>query len=137
MEFLNANKIAIEHGTKVAWEHDKKVWDNVVEKAGRKDPDLDARKEFTVVDENELSAIEKKVQNGSWARSGKGGKVQGYGAGSESSQYREKGTPKGKTWTPPSWKGVGKTGKPMGSGKGNRSGKDASSKGKGKDKFQK
>lgn len=119
-EFLNANKVAIEKGTKAAWELDRHIWDTVAEKASRKDLSLDVVKEFSTVDENELSAIQKKIQATSGNRWTKGGyqdmeKI-GKGGGSASS-WDSKAD---------SWKG-----QRQGWGKGGKSGKDKDkSKGK-------
>ena len=60
-QFLNASKIAVEHGTKRAWEFYDRVWDTVQEKANKCDSNLDPRREFMVVDENALTSAQKKV----------------------------------------------------------------------------
>ena len=75
MEFLNINKIAIEQGTKVAWEYDKTVWDTTVEKIKRKEPALNIKEDFTIVNENKLTGVQKKTQSSfvpSWSKGSAG-----------------------------------------------------------------
>ena len=82
VEFLNVNKVAVEQGTKVAWEYDRALWDKTVERASRRDSALDVTKEFTVVDENQLTAVQKKVQSWSATAGPKGGNPTSNGKGS-------------------------------------------------------
>ena len=76
VQFLNANMLAIKHGTKTGWELDKHIWDTVVEKTGRRDPNIDVVRELTVINENDLTRVQKKIQDGfgpQWGKQGVGG----------------------------------------------------------------
>ena len=121
VQFLNANKIAIDCGTKTAWAFDKHVWDTVGEKANRKEPNIDVRKEFTVVDENTLSAVQKMVQHVPNHAGGKGGKSQNKGQKDGNGGKGSMSVSAGEVNTS-SWKGGGKN---VFGGKGTKSGKDA------------
>lgn len=117
-QFLNMNKVAIQHGTKTAWELDKQIWEESVEKAGRRDPTLNLSKLFTTIDENQVKSITNKNSKDSTPPSSEkwGGKGKGKGAGP--SQYRDSGKSAGKhaardsgtnSWNSWSNKGSGNT----------------------------
>ena len=51
-EFLNMNRLCIEHKGRLGWVMDQRIWNGISDKIQRHDPNLDLHQEFTVVDQN-------------------------------------------------------------------------------------
>ena len=60
VQFLNANRVAVQNTTRVGWEYDRFLWDDLSDRLRRREPDMDVRKMFKTVDNNQvLEAVSK------------------------------------------------------------------------------
>ena len=54
VQFLNANKVAIQKTTRAGWEYDRHHWADLSDRLRRREPDMDVAKLFRTVDNNEV-----------------------------------------------------------------------------------
>ena len=61
VEFLNANKVAIQTTTRAGWEYDRHHWIDLSDRLRRNEPDIGLRKTFRTVDNNKVNDAATKV----------------------------------------------------------------------------
>ena len=61
IEFLNANKVAIEHTTRAGWEYDRHLWTDLSDRLKRREPDVEVQKTFRKLDHTHVTAAVQKV----------------------------------------------------------------------------
>ena len=61
IEFLNANKVAIEHTTRAGWEYDRHLWTDLSDRLKRREPDVEVHKTFRKLDHTHVTAAVQKV----------------------------------------------------------------------------
>ena len=150
VQFLNANRVAIQNSTRVGWEFDKALWTDISDRIRRRDPELEAKKEFRATDQDLVKQIVKRVADqvqskagkdqttstqvnattaGGLPQTGKGGKIQDTwqpARGGKATQYAQGGTQwpggkgSGKPWGKDWGKDAAKGGYPKGPGKPNK-----------------
>jgi len=95
-EFLNINQIAVEKTEPLAWYYDKHVWNDIQQKAERKDTTINIKDALGTVVQNDLDAVRQRLQSG-----GKGMKTY--------DRYPPSGQSKG-GWSQPKGFGKGRSG---------------------------
>ena len=63
VEFLNANKVAIEQTTKAGWEYDRHLWTDLSDRLKRREPDVEVQKTFLKLDPTQVTAAVQKVSD--------------------------------------------------------------------------
>ena len=61
VEFLKANKVAIEQTTKAGWEYDRHLWTDLSDRLKRREPDVEVKKTFLKLDPTQVTPPVQKV----------------------------------------------------------------------------
>ena len=130
-EFLNINQIAVEKSEALAWAYDQHVWNNIQQKAERKDESLDLQEALSTVVQNDVDIVRQKIPSKDAGT--KGLKQLGKGGKYKTTWNFDKGGGKGNQWSSDNWSPT-ITAENSETTKGSKEGKGKSKKDKGRGK---